>query len=190
MNDFSKISNTFIKNNEWIIYYAFHNKPKIYKDEDLLQELRIWLMEAKVKYTKKKAKKCSWKTFAVNYIRWAYYGNYLTTLGYKKRNPENSGFTILNLDEMIDINDDDKSDLHKMLNDGVSVSDIAENSAFYDSVIKSIDNVRNREIVILYTQGFPFMQIAKRYNLSNQMVGRIFHDEMNEIKQYLDVKEE
>jgi RNA polymerase sigma factor (sigma-70 family) len=177
VKDFSKLSNNFIKNNEWLIYYALAKYPWAFRDLDVLQEARIWLCEAKLSFNKNKA---SWKTYASGYIKHKYL-NFNRSQKTKGKSLELNGYSEVGLDAIIE------NDLLEVCNDVENINDCAEKRMLYDSAIDSIIDDRAREIVILYTMGLGPTEICKRYNITKQRVWQIYKEEMKQLKQYLEV---
>ncbi len=165
-----KLENDFIRNNEWIIYYALSKYPWVYDSEDIIQEARMWLFLAKKKFDSKKS---SWKTFASNYIKWRY-KSHLTNLNTKGRSEKLSGFSNINIDLI------DENELSIIMDDG---RENTEADLVYDSAMKSIKNPRNRNIVIMHLSGYTFDTIGKRFNITKQAVHLIYKKEMLRIKE-------
>lgn len=176
MNDFSKISDKFVKRNEWIIYYALSDKPWLFRDDDFLQEARIWLCEAKLKYKKSKS---SWRTFSSNYIKWAYSGNYNQKSNRKKNNPKVLGYTNVGIDAI------NENDLYILSTEKESLESLSEKSIFYKAVIDAINDARDKDIVYMHTLGYTFDEIGDKYNMTHSGAHWIFHREIDKIKKYL-----
>lgn len=170
-NDFSKINNNFIKKNEWIIYYALSKYPWLFSDDDLIQEARIWLCEAKLRFNKAKS---SWQTYASNYIKWAY-GNYLKTFQTKGRSQERMGFTSVGLDAI------QERDLYILCEEN-NDNNCKDDEILYDSILEQIPEGRTKDIVILYTLGWGASEIAKRFDITKQRVWQIYKLEFNRLK--------
>jgi RNA polymerase sigma factor (sigma-70 family) len=177
VKDFSKISNNFIKKNEWIIYYTLSKYPWVFRDDDLMQEAKIWLCEAKQTFNKDRS---SWKTYASNHIKYRYL-NFNRSLRTKGKSLELNGYSEVGLDVIIE------NDLLEVCNDIETINECIEKKLLYDSAIESIENKRAQEIVILYTLGLGPTEICKRYNITKQRVWQIYKEEMKQLKQYLEV---
>jgi RNA polymerase sigma factor (sigma-70 family) len=171
-NDFKKISSLFIKKNEWIIYYALSKYPWALRDEDVLQEARIWLCEAKSKFNKERS---VWKTFASSYVKWAYL-NHLRFFQTKGRSQELNGYTSIGIDF---------ADENYLCSDKESMVSCTERNMTYDSMIDSIQDPRSKEIVLLHTMGMGPTEIGKRYGITKQRIWQIYTKEMSRIKELL-----
>jgi RNA polymerase sigma factor (sigma-70 family) len=175
MNEFTKINNNFIKKNEWIIYYALSKYPWLFRDEDLMQEAKIWLCEAKLKFNNNRS---SWKTFASNYIKWAY-GSYKKKGSSKKTSAESSGFSNVGLDAILE------KDLYKLCKDHKQMTECKDDEMTYDALLDKIPEGRSKEIVILYTMGYGATEIAKRFDITKQRVWQLYKLEFDKLKKLI-----
>lgn len=172
-----KIDNNFIKKNEWIIRLVLKRIHCIV-DDDLLQEARIWLMEAAKKWDKNKS---SWNGYAYSYILWSYMNNMRNTLSWKKRNPELNGYRNVCLDKITD------NDLYKVIDENFEHA--SQKNIFYDSVMDRIEKPSHREMVKLRTQGYLYKDIGFIFNISRQRVQQICENEYKKIRKDLEENE-
>jgi RNA polymerase sigma factor (sigma-70 family) len=173
MNDFSCIDDKFIKGNEGLIRIAL--KKYLYYsgiNEDVIQEARVWLCEAKLKYNKNRGS--SWTTFAKYYIQQTYL-NYVKKEKAIKRNPEKNGYSNVGFDAI------NENDLYKICND--SFVDDEERIILYDNALDCLPEGRNKEIVILVSLGFTYDEIRKRYdNISRERIRQIYYRQIQIIQ--------
>jgi RNA polymerase sigma factor (sigma-70 family) len=176
MNDFGCIDNNFIKSNEGLIKIALNKYLYCSNiNDDIFQEARIWLCEAKNKYDKKRGS--AWTTFAKYYIRQSYL-NYVRKSKKLKRCPESAGYSNVGLEA---INEDD---LYKICND--SFNETEERVILYDMALDCLPEGRNKEIVILVTLGFTYDEIRIRYNnISRERIRQIYHRQIQIIQNKL-----
>jgi RNA polymerase sigma factor (sigma-70 family) len=165
IDDFSEIGDSFIKENEWIIYYALSKKPWAFHDLDIMQEARIWLCEAKRRW---KPKRSSWKTFASNYIKWKYNNHGRNDRLVMKRSPRLNGYSIVPLDDAEDCQacPDDSSD------ERITCS----------SMLDLVVNPRSRRIVLMRLNGWSFTEIGEEYHFTKQTARNIYNREMDRIR--------
>jgi RNA polymerase sigma factor (sigma-70 family) len=174
MNDFSCLDDKFIKSNEGLIKIAL-SKYLYFSgiSDDIFQEARIWLCEAKIKYNKNRGS--AWTTFAKYYIQQTYL-NYVKKTKMLKRHPESNGYSNVGLDAI------NENDLYKICND--SFDDIEEKIILYDMALDCLPEGRNKEIVILVTLGFTYDEIRARYNnISRERIRQIYHRQIEIIKE-------
>jgi RNA polymerase sigma factor (sigma-70 family) len=165
MNDFSKIDSRFIKENEWIIKRALGKYSWLTNYEEVLQEARIWLCEAKQKFNKKRS---SWVTYAGYYIR--------HSSKVAGRSPEEEGYSCVGLEVLTD------STLYKnnIIND-----ETIDNEIVFNSALNYLEEGRNKNIVILITLGFTYREVGKRYDITCQRVAQIYNAQIKKIKEHM-----
>jgi RNA polymerase sigma factor (sigma-70 family) len=170
MNDFSDIDNAFIKNNEGIIGMAIGKYSWLPNYEDILQEARIWLLEAKIKYNPKNSK---WSYFAKKYIIWKYQ-KYQRNTNTKTKSPEFSGYSVVCLD---DISENELYD-----NSSNLLDEKMNASILYNSMLAIIPNERNRDIIAMVMLGYTQKEIGLKYGISKQRVHQIYKQELEFLK--------
>jgi hypothetical protein len=171
MNDYSNIDNKFIKDNEGIIKIALNKISWLPDFEDILQEARIWLLEAKLKYNKQRA---SWTTFAKYYIQHSY-RNYQRRNFIQKKSLERNGYTSFCIDDM------DDEDLCKV-STSECIDDKITAECFYNYCINSIKDERIRDVVQMRLSGAGFRIIGYKYKFSHQRAWEIYTNEIKRIK--------
>jgi hypothetical protein len=171
MNDYSNIGNKFIKDNEGIIYIALNKISWLPDFEDILQEARIWLLEAKLKYNKQRA---SWTTFAKYYIQHSY-KNYQRRNFIQKKSLDKNGYTSFCIDDM----DDD--DLYKISN-SECIDDSIFAESFYNYWMNTIKDEKIKDIVKMRLEGAGFRIIGYKYGFSHQYAWELYTNEIKRIK--------
>jgi hypothetical protein len=176
MNDFSCLDDDFIKKNEGIIRVALKKYLWTIND-DILQEARIWLCEAKMKYNDKRA---SWTTFAKYYIEQKYKNNSRKNNAIK-RSPEMNGYSNVGLDVI------NENDLYLLSNNhsGKNTDDEIEAKCIYDYCMSSIKDERTKDIVKMRLEGAMYYIIGYKYGISKQRAEQIYIKEIKRIKYVL-----
>jgi RNA polymerase sigma factor (sigma-70 family) len=168
IKDCIKIDNSFIKENEKLIYYALcKDYPWIVRDEDLLQEARIWLLEAKQLYDSKRG--ASWRTFASNIIKQRY--NDSIKKNKKSRfNLENNGYSSVGLDAI------NENDIYNSIdqNKGKSIDDELEAKYIYNYCLDNIKDEDVKDIVKMRLEGADFRTIAYKHRISKQWANVLY----------------
>jgi len=166
-NNFTKINDEFVMKNEPIIRSSLNQFKKIDNYEDVLQEARIWSMEAKVSWNKKKSK---WSTYLYNYVSWKY-RNYAKKEKTKGRDPKKYGIQEIEFDDIKDA-----------IHDSVFEIKIDER-IFCNSILDMIENKKNRDIVKLHLMGFTYKAIGEKYDVSHTTINTIYLREINDLKE-------
>jgi RNA polymerase sigma factor (sigma-70 family) len=171
--DYSNIDSKFIKDNEGIIRNVL-NKYKWLNDyEDILQEARIWLLEAKQSYDSKKS---SWVTYAMKYINWRY-NNYTYYLSVNKsKSNKLAGFNLVSIDKINEndlIDDNTKNKLDESI----------QFNSFYEYVFNNMTcSERNKNIIKMLLSGYKQYEVAKKYGITRARIQQIYKSEINKIK--------
>lgn len=172
MDNYSSIDSTFIKENEWIIKKALSKYSWLTNYEDILQEARIWLCKAKLRYSPKRA---SWPTYAQMYIYYEY-KNYVRCSKVKGKSAQNEGYSCVGLEVLTD---------QTLYKNNIISNDSFDIELFFNSALDSLEEGRNKDVVILVTLGFTYREIGKRYNISCQRIKQIYDSQIEKIKGYI-----
>jgi RNA polymerase sigma factor (sigma-70 family) len=185
-NNYSKISNKFINDNEWVLHYVLGQYQWLDDYEDLLQEARIWIMEAKYKWKKKRS---SWNTFVCKYVRWKY-NLYVNSKKLLKNNPESSGYKTISLDQMMIVHSG--SSIFNNVDQQIGLKDekydldeITENKLLYEKALSYLPEDRNKEIMKMILLGYKHFEVGRKFGISSARIGQIYHRQLDIIRNYL-----
>jgi hypothetical protein len=171
MNDYSNIDNKFIKDNEGIIKIALNKISWLPDFEDILQEARIWLLEAKCKHNKQRS---SWTTFAKYYIQHSY-RNYQRRNFIQGKSLERNGYTSFCIDDMND------EDLFNISNTEC-LDDELEAKCIYDYYIDNIKDEKTRDIIKMRLSGASCRIIAYKYGCTISWISLLYKNEIKRIR--------
>jgi RNA polymerase sigma factor (sigma-70 family) len=171
MNDFSLIDSQFIKDNEYIINQALGKYSWLSNYDDLLQEAKIWLCEAKLKFDPKRAK---WPTYAKYYIN-QNYKTYVRVSKMAGRDPTAEGYSVVGLESILE------ETLYKNINYVNKIDDYI----LYDDALNCLKESRNKEILILITLGYTYNELSQRYNISRERIRQIYNRQLQIIRNKL-----
>lgn len=172
MKDDSK----FIIDNEPLIYIAL--KKYLYNKyyEDLLQEARIWLWEAKKTWNPKRSK---WSTYAVHYIFWRY-GRYIQNMFLPRKGTlvkDKSNYCV-NIEKVEFL----------IASDENFITDKCEAKIIYEKSLNDIKDLKHRKMIEMHLDGYSFYTIAKKFNLSHTRIQQIWKMEIDRMKLRLGIK--
>jgi len=166
----------FIINNEPLIYIALKKYLGNKYYEDLLQEARIWLWEAKKTWNPKRS---AWTTYAVHYIFWKYsryiQNMFLPRKGTLVKGKSNYCVNIEKVERLIG------SDENYFTN-------ISEAKIIYEKALNDIKDAKHKKMIQMHLDGYSFYIIARKFNLSHTRIQQIWKMEIDRMKLRLGIK--